>query len=343
MRPPILLMGAAAGVLSALIFAAGPTKGAPFGLLLVLLAPLPIALVSLVLGAVSGLAAGAAGAAGLWVAAGPALAGVFASVAVLPIVGLSYLCRLFREVPGGDVGGGGGVRGEREAGPAVEWYPAGRLVIWAALMGSGVAILSLITLGGSYGAAHAALRSFLETVLKAQNPAETEALPLLSAEDLEAASTALLWGLPGTAAAAWEAAFLFNLWLAARVARAAGWLARPWTDFAAIEYPRWAPFFLAAALAVALGLARLPSTAYIALAAWAFAGAFLFAYVLLGLAVVHFLTRGTAWRFLLLAVLYLALLPLWPVCLPLLTLVGLADTFFLFRRKLAARSVNPLI
>ena len=91
--------------------------------------------------------------------------------------------------------------------------------------------------------------------------------------------------LPAATAVSWMAALLFNLWLAARITLASGRLQRPWPDLAAITFPPGTPLLLAASTAASF------APGHAGLAAAGFAGSFYLAYVLLGLAVVHYTAR----------------------------------------------------
>lgn len=119
---------------------------------------------------------------------------------------------------------------------------------------------------------------------------------------------------------------LGSLWLGAQVARAAGTLVRPWPDIAAFRFPPGAPILLAVSL---LGAAWLEGPAQSL--ALSFAGAFFGAYMLLGLAVAHFTTRGKFWRTPALVALYVTLIANPAVAL-LVAMVGVADSVFPLRR-----------
>jgi hypothetical protein len=65
----------------------------------------------------------------------------------------------------------------------------------------------------------------------------------------------------------------------------------------------------------------------------AFSGAMLFAYVLAGLAIIHFVTRGQPWRPFVLWALYLSLVVLNTAASVLIAILGLAESFTRFRRQ----------
>ncbi len=112
-------------------------------------------------------------------------------------------------------------------------------------------------------------------------------------------------------------------------------LERPWPDLGTLTYPPAAPFVLAAATFASL-LGGWPG-----MAASAFSGTFMFAYVLLGLAVIHFLSRGSNWRPFVLWGLYTSLLffATW-LALP-LAILGLAEQFLHLRARAGPRLGAP--
>ena len=118
---------------------------------------------------------------------------------------------------------------------------------------------------------------------------------------------------------------LLNLWLAGRITLASGRLVRPWPDFSQLRLPASATFALLAAMAAAF-LDGFPG-----LLAGGFAGALTIAFALVGLAVAHSLTRGSAWRNFILTALYASLVLYTPGIALLLAVVGLAETIFAYR------------
>ena len=129
---------------------------------------------------------------------------------------------------------------------------------------------------------------------------------------------------------------LLNLWLAGRVVLISGRLRRPWPDIPAMTLPRFALALLAAALLGAL----LPGL--VGVAANILAAALLVVYGVLGLAVMHMLTRGMTSRGLVLAAAYAALLIFgWPILLA--SLLGIADSSLGLRARFAARRGPPAL
>src|SRR3978361_343995 len=127
----MIMVGIAAGAASAVLFAS-VGSGALISILLFYLAPLPIMIAVLGWTHWAGLIAA--------IGASVALAAVFGGVfffafligVALPAWGLGYLAMLAR--PSGAT---------RPASAALEWYPPGRVVVWAAVLGA-VSVIAAI-------------------------------------------------------------------------------------------------------------------------------------------------------------------------------------------------------
>src|SRR2546428_1974081 len=129
-----VLVGVGAGATAALLFAVA--SGTALSLLLALLAPLPILIVALGWSPVASLVASISAAAMLGAALGfPISLGFLLGVGV-PAWWLGYLSLLARPARNG-------------AAANLEWYPAGRLVLWAAVLGTVMVVVSLIVTFGT--------------------------------------------------------------------------------------------------------------------------------------------------------------------------------------------------
>src|SRR5215813_9673312 len=116
----VVSVGLGAGVASALVFAS-IASGSALSIPLFYLAPLPILIAAMGWSHVSGLIAAGVAALGLGVAFGSMLFVVFLAGVGLPAWWLGYLALLARPAANGGSG-------------HLEWYPIGRLVIWASLL-----------------------------------------------------------------------------------------------------------------------------------------------------------------------------------------------------------------
>jgi hypothetical protein len=312
--PYTLLIALGAGLVSAVVFASATTGPLLMRMGLFLLTPLALFLAGLGLGPAAAALAGVAGTAVVLVAGGGIPAIVFALSQALPVFVLVYLASLRREGPGG----------------ATQWYPVGRLVIAAALFAGAFSTLTLILLGGDVDTLRASLRGLLEAFVNTELPKVPDA-PTLSAQDLDEATAVALALLPAASGISTMGSLLFNMWLAGRITLASGRLQRPWPDLAAMIYPGGTPLLLAVATGAAF-LSGLPG-----LIAAGFAGPLFFAYVLMGLAVVHYVTRGRPWRPFALWGLYAALFIMNTIASLAVALLGLIETIWPIRKAADAR------
>lgn len=314
------LIGAGAGLISAALFASAATATALAGILFYL-APLPICLASLGWGSIAGLIAALTG--GIVVAAvlGPAAGVIFAGVIGVPLAVLCYLALLSRQP----------ATGQNGAPHAIEWYPVGRLVGWAALIAGLLAGAMIFFLGYDAASYQDAIKTLLQhSALKELDKDGT----LFNEETIGGLSSVLARALPAASAIVWQGLALFNLWLAGVIVEASGRSLRPWPRLDALELPNTVLLGFTAALVASFipGLVGLVATG--------FAGAFLFAFVLQGLAVLHAYTRGMPFRSLLLASIYLGMLLLGWVAIA-VAIVGLSEPMLRLRERAAARGQPP--
>jgi hypothetical protein len=244
---------------------------------------------------------------------GPATAAIFALSVAAPTALLAHLALLSRPAatPQGQVVG------------ALEWYPPGRLLGWAALMAGVLAGILVLVLGYDQEAYRQLIREILEhSTLKELDRDGT----LFTEETIASLSGMLARALPAAFAVIWLTITLFNLWMAGLIVDASGRALRPWPDLHALELPN--AFVLI--FAVALVASFLPGLA--GLLATGLAGALLFAYVLQGLAVIHVYSRGVPLRALLLAAVYLGILLLGWVAIA-VAILGLGEPLFRLRGR----------
>jgi hypothetical protein len=307
--PYRLLIALGAGLISAVVFASATTGPLLMRMVLFLLTPLALFLAGLGLGPTAAIVAGAAGTAFVIVAGTPLGALVFAASQALPVVLLTYLATLNRQAPDG----------------TVEWYPVGRLVVAAALLAGLFSVLTFFLLGGDIETLRTLLRDMLKAFVDTELPKMPDA-PKLGPEEIEEAANLAVTLLPSASAISSMSSLIFNLWLAGRITLASGRLQRPWPDIPGMAYPPVTPLLLA----VATGAGFLDGV--IGVFARGFAGPLFFAYVLLGLAVVHYVTRGQSWRVFALWALYAALLITNTIASLAIALLGLAEQVWPMRK-----------
>jgi hypothetical protein len=327
--PYFALIGLAGGFASAVLFMSA-IAGGPMGrVLLYFLAPLPSFLAGLGWGAPSALVAALTAATGIGVVLGgiwPAF--VFLVSQGLPIVILCHLALLNRPIAVGaqDDEDGGTVT-------ALDWYPVGRLLAAGAIIAGSLSVMSLFMLGGDLYQVRNALREMIEKVF-AQDLASLRDKPL-TREEIDALAQLGLYLLPAASATSWLAGFSLNLWLAGRITHASGRLARPWPDLAAMTFPPG----MAWGMAIAMAFTFLPG--YPGLISSGFAGALLFAYMMMGLAIIHYVTRGKAHRPLILWSVYFLLLIFNSWMAALIALLGLAEPISPLKRWRRSSSGPP--
>jgi predicted membrane protein DUF2232 len=310
--PIPLMIGAGSGLIAAALFASAAMATALAGVLFYL-APLPLCLAGLGWGGTAALVAGLTGTVVIAASLGPATAAVFAISIAAPTALLVYLALLSRPaalVQGGSIG-------------ALEWYPPGRLVGWAALLAGALAGILVLILGYDQESYRASIREMLShSALKELDSDGT----LFTDETIANLSGVLARALPGAFAIVWLTITLFNLWMAGLIVDASGRALRPWPDLHSLELPNAFLLLFAGALAASF-VPGLPG-----LVATGIAGALLFAYVLQGLAVIHVYSKGVPLRSLLLATVYLGILLLGWVAL-VVAIVGLAEPLLGLRRR----------
>ena len=296
----VVLVGLGAGAAAALMFAS-VVSGSIAATLLFYLAPLPIFIAALGWSHLAGLIAAAVATAVTIVSAT-----FFMAVAVVAFGAwwLGYSALLARPASNGGAG-------------ALEWYPAGRLVLWAAVIGTLVVVAAIPNFGLDQQSAQAALRKSYERILRDQSLIDI-----------------LVVAVPPAAAVFSTVTNLFNLWLAARIVKISGRLRRPWPDLAALTLPASSSGLLAAAIAGSF----LPDLFGVLLGA--FAASLLMAFAILGFAVLHAITRGRSSRAVVLGAVYAAAGILgWPVLA--ISILGLAEAAFNIRSRFARKRGPP--
>ncbi|MGH6736993.1 MAG: DUF2232 domain-containing protein [Methyloceanibacter sp.] len=319
--PPVhLIIGAGSGLISAALFASAATTAA-LAALLFYLSPLPLCLAGLGWGRAAALIGALTGTIVIAASLGPTTAFAFGLTIAAPIALLTHLILLSRPAaaPEGNAAG------------AIEWYPPGRIVGWAALIAGALAGLLVLALGYDQESYRESIREILDhSALKELDRDGTVFTP----ETIESLSAVLAKALPAAFAIVWLTITLFNLWLAGIIVEASGRSLRPWPNLHDLEVPNvFVPIF-----AVALILSFMPGV--VGLLATGFAGAMLFAYVLQGLAVIHVYSRGVPLRWLLLLVVYLGILLLGWVAI-LVAILGLGEPLFGLRARGAASQPPP--
>ncbi len=309
----LILIGLGAGVTAALLFATLAT-GQPYSVGLFYLTPLPILLAAIAWNHIAGAIAALAAALILGSFLGGWFVLAFTVGIGLPAWLLGYLALLGRSDENG----------------SMEWYPTGRLVLAGALIAGTATAMSIPALGSDIESYRGALKEAFERVLRAQTDTPAGgSLALPGVQDPQRTLQLLTIVMPPIAAVVSMVTTLANLWLAGRIARISGLLARPWPDLGELRFPPRASMFLAVAVAGTF----LPGIASIV--ASLFTATLLMAYALLGFAIAHQVSRRMSARILFLSAMWIGVFTIgWPVLIA--AIVGLADSFIDFRARFGA-------
>jgi hypothetical protein len=306
------LVGLGAGAAAALLFAS-VTSGSWLSIILFYLAPLPIMIAGIGWSHWAAMVAALSGALAVGVVFGSVLFFGFLAGAGIPAWWLSYLTLLARPVAAGGNG----------ATPALEWYPPGRLVAWAAVLAALVVVVAIPNFGTDAESFRAALHGTLLKMFQVQPNAP------------DATSTDRLVGflviaIPPAAAVLATITNVINLWLAGRIVTFSGLLKRPWPDLAAMTFPRSTVAALAVAMAVSF------AGGLVGVVAGVLSAGLMMAYGVLGFAVLHAVTRGIKSRPFLLGGVYASVAVFgWPILA--LCLIGIGETAFDLRARVARR------
>jgi hypothetical protein len=306
--------GLAAAVLQAAVLYPSPLTMVAF-----YLSALPIFVVALGWGLSSTALAGLTGSVAIAAVAGvkPALA--FLIGVALPPAILSWLA--LRSRPADEAPP---IEGEPQM-DGRQWYPEGRLVLWAAGLAAGLTALGILLIAPSAEGFRTTLEGLVTQMLAAMGEE-------MEGEEVDQLVAMMAVLLPIAAASIWLLATLVNMKLAARMLTAFGRSPRPWARFGALTFPRRAVWLLPLTLAASM----LPGIAGII--GSVFAAAMFTAFAIAGLAVLHGLTEGMAARGLLLGALYFALILLnWLLLVP-LAMLAMLDMAFRMRVRAAAKS-----
>jgi hypothetical protein len=303
----VFLLALAAGLVSAVVFASATTGAFLLRIILFLLTPLSLYLTGLGLGPIAAAIAAITATAAVLLIANPIAAEVYAVSTALPAVICTRLALLSREV-----------EGERQ------WYPIGRIVVAAAIFAAAFAMLALVLMGGDVDTLTKMLRTVVESFVSTEL-SRIPGAPAIGPAEIDEITRSTLSSLPWALGLLAMGTILLNLWLAGRITLASGRLQRPWPDLAAFAMPPTATFVLL----IAIGLSLVGGIA--GLLAAGVAAPFTLAFALVGLAVIHALTRGSPWRTFILTALYVGVLFV-PYIGLVLAITGLAETVFRYRQ-----------
>jgi Predicted membrane protein (DUF2232) len=314
----IILIALGTGTASALLFAS-LASGSVVATFLFYLSPLPLMIAALGWSHWAALLGGLCAAAGLGIALNAFFFVAFLVGVALPAWWLGYLSLLAR--PASTNGSGG-----------VEWYPVGRLVFWAAMIGTLVVAVAVPALGTDKATVEATLRSAFEHAIRIEGQHPGSPAGRLDADLVDV----LIAAIPPAAALLATFLSVFNLWLAAKIVNVSGRLRRPWPALSELTLPRFTAGFLGAAIIGSF----LPDL--LGVFAGVLAASLFMAYAIMGFAVLHAITRNFGSRAFALTATYVAVVILgWPILA--MSLLGLAEMAFNIRNRIGQRRGPPTL
>jgi predicted membrane protein DUF2232 len=309
--PYVLLIGLGFGLASALLFYSAAEGGGWLGLLLFCLTPLPPMLAGLGWGWLPAAAGGVAGSVAVAAIAGAPLGLAYFLAVGLPAALVAYLAYLSRPSP---------YEPDKR-----EWYPLGRLLAALSLYAGTLPVLALPWAGGNFDSLRPVALDLIGVAVKQSN--ELRVRPPTDAQ-IDAMADLAVVVVPAAVAVYWLLIMTPNLYLAGRIAGASGRLARDWPDLPSFTYPAGFPLLLGGALIASFA----PGT--VGIVGTSFTGALMFAHLLAGLALVHFIAqRGARW---VLWVTYAGLLLLQPYGAILVAIAGLVEQILKLKQRLGA-------
>jgi hypothetical protein len=222
--------------------------------------------------------------------------------------------------------------GRRRRDGSVQWLPAGDVIAWLAVAGGVLPTLLALINGGSFNSLKPAVVRVVRDFAR-QMEGQLKTTPLTD-DRIEQLAQTMIDALPGVLAAYWMILFAINLYLAGRIAKTSGLLARPWPDLHALTPPPWMLLLLVAALFLFMagGLPGVLGTSLL--------GALMIAFTLLGLSVLHAIASGRVqW---LLWLTYAALLnPAGPYAMIAISTLGLIEPLIQLRARFAKPPPPP--
>lgn len=298
----IIGVGILAGLASALM-SSGVIAQSGMAMVLYFLTPLPIFIAALGWGSSAGIIAAIAATVAVGVVAVPMAALMMALTSYVPAATGAYLLGLAR--PASELGGPKDI---------LVWYPLSDILFRLALM----VALSFIIIGAILGFGPDMARELSNAVM--ERVSEADPSFATSDELRDNLAQLLMVALPAIQPATCLAILVGNLYLALRVSALSGRLRRPRDDWpATLRLPR--PALLV--FGVALAAAFMPGN--IGLMATVVVGSLGTGFAFAGLAIVHYRTRGKAWRPMALWFVYFAVL-LFAFLLFVFMVLGLFDT-----------------
>ena len=324
-----LLIGAAGGLISALLFYSASRGSVGLSLVLFFLTPLPSLIAGLGWGLPAAMTAAVVGAVGMAIGISPAFALGYALALGIPVAMLTHLAYLARPRPETLPE----TRPEPQSpaqGP--DWYPSGRLMAGLAFYGGMLPLMVLPLVGGTYAILEPAMIEFTRRFFVTAG--SRMGLPAVDEAQLKSIAHMMIDFMPAAFASYWTLILAGNLYLAGRVTLASGHLGRTWPDLHNLALPSG---MLGLLLAAILGVVL--ATGAPRIIAISILGGLLVAYAASGLSVIHTIAHGA--RKPLLWPLYITLPFVGMYTLAALLLVGIGEPVLKLRERLGPTPPTP--
>jgi hypothetical protein len=304
-NPPLIAV--VCGLITALLFLAPLTLGG-LGFVMSTFTAMPLFVAALGFGTVNAIIAGVVAAVAVSFFTGVQGAIIVGGATLLPAIWVGHMVGLFRDDDG-----------------TQEWFPISTILFRMALMCAVIAI----GFGASVGYSPEWAANQVETVLTqfANLQPETADAPILTPEQIKQRSVEAAGLIPIAMPMSLLLLMVINLLLAARFARKRGWILRPQVN---LPLETAMPQIAVGVFAVAIALSFLSGP--IALIAQVVTGAMVGAFLLVGLATLHYLTLGTPIRGVFLGITYFALLASRTLA-GVVALIGVGETLFQIRAR----------
>lgn len=298
------------GLIAAVLFVSPLSLGS-LGLAMSSFTALPLFIAVLGFGTVIGMIACAVAALAVGLFMGP-ISGISVLIATLaPAVWIGHSAGLSRD--------DGGVQ---------EWFPLSQILFRLAVISAGIVLAIGIITGYSHQWALDQVTAMMSQLAVVQNQSGgTDGAVLITQTEIEARAKDIATLIPIIMPVSILLLMVINLRLAERFTRRRGWMLRPKDDLpTAVNMPPMAAIILLVAVVLSFMSNDLGTMAQVV--AGAFGGAFL----MVGLATIHFITRGLAIRPFLLPVMYIVLLFSRFIA-PVFAVIGVAESLFNIRAR----------
>ena len=255
-----------------------------------------------------------------------AVAALAVGIFMGPISGFSVL--LATLAPAVWIGHSAGL--SRDDSGVQEWFPLSQILFRLAVISAGIVLIIGVITGYSHQWALDQVSAMMSQFADVQNQSGAGgAGPLISQQEIETRAKDIATLIPIIMPVSILLLMIINLRLAERFVRRRGWMLRPKDDLpSAVNMPPMAAIIVAVASVLSFMSNDLGTMAQVV--AGAFGGAFL----MVGLATIHFITRGLAVRPFLLPIVYIVLLFSRFIA-PIFALIGVAESLLSIRARFA--------